>query len=166
MRSNFSGEGRPSETHFDTYSAFAGILSRQRLCMLRSMHKLPSKSMRDRARQLRSGQTVFERRLWYRLKILNKHGAQFRRQVPFANYILDFADHSARLVIELDGSQHGEAENRLRDEKRDRMLTAEGYLVLRFANYEITEDADAVAEAIERTALQRRRDRWGATGVK
>jgi very-short-patch-repair endonuclease len=130
------------------------------------MQKLPSRTMRDRARQLRGDQTVFERRLWYRLKILNEHGAQFRRQVPFANYILDFADHSARLVIELDGSQHGEAANRLRDEKRDSMLTAEGYLVLRFANHEIVEDADAVAEAIERIELQRRRVRPGATGVK
>src|SRR5665213_690440 len=70
-----------------------------------------------RARELRRDSTEVEERLWW--KLLELRGYHFRRQAPFRSYVLDFVEHGARLVIELDGSQHGEDAHRARDEKRD-----------------------------------------------
>jgi hypothetical protein len=68
-----------------------------------------------RARNLRTHTTDAERKLWYKLRELKALGYHFRRQVPFRSYILDFVEHSAKLVIELDGGQHGEDAHRSRD---------------------------------------------------
>jgi hypothetical protein len=65
---------------------------------------------RDRARTLRAAQTEVERRLWQRLRNRQLNGAKFRRQHPIGSYIADFFCLDARLVIELDGRQHGENE--------------------------------------------------------
>jgi len=108
-----------------------------------------------KARLLRQGATEFEKRLWWKLRELNQTGYHFRRQAPFRGYTLDFVEHSARLVIELDGSQHGEDENRARDEFRDRILEAHGYRTLRFWNTDVIENIDGVIEGIIR-ALQHR----------
>ena len=108
-----------------------------------------------RARQLRDDATKPERWLWSRLRALRPHGFHFRRQVPFRGYFLDFAEHRAKLVIELDGSQHGEDRRFIRDQRRDEMLAQEGYRVLRIPNSELVEDfergfAFIVAEAEKR----------------
>ncbi len=105
-----------------------------------------------RARELRKRATPFERALWDRLRELNRFGYHFRRQVPFRSYILDFAEHGARLVIELDGSQHGLAENLRQDSMRDALLKSEGYIVLRFWNGDVIERIDGVIEDILRAA--------------
>ena len=102
------------------------------------------------ARELRLKPTEAERMLWWHLRALNRRGYHFRRQAPFRHYILDFVEHRARVVIELDGSQHGHAENRQRDDQRDTFLKAENYRVLRFWNGEIHDDIDGVVEAILR----------------
>jgi len=102
---------------------------------------------RANARRLRRDPTEVERRLWFRLRELNKAGAGFRRQAVIGPYIADFAWLSARLVIELDGGQHAE-ETRAHDEARDRWLGERGFHVLRFWNAEITESLDAVVEVI------------------
>jgi len=81
---------------------------------------------------------------------LNALGFNYRRQVPFRNYILDFVEYRFRVVIELDGEQHGRDGNRLRDSVRDSILAREGYRVLRFWNHEIVESFDAVKETIDR----------------
>ena len=62
--------------------------------------------MNDFARTLRSSPTEAERVLWYRLRRRRVGGFRFRRQVPIGRYICDFVCPQARLVIELDGSQH------------------------------------------------------------
>jgi very-short-patch-repair endonuclease len=101
------------------------------------------------ARQLRQDATGIEKRLWNKMRELNRElGCKFRRQVPFRNYILDFTEHGAALVIELDGSQHGFRENRVRDEQRDAILADEGYKVLRFWNQDVVENFDGVVDAI------------------
>ena len=100
------------------------------------------------ARRLRTNATDWERRLWRHLRELNQRGFHFRRQVPFRNYILDFAEHRARLVIELDGSQH--ARRKEQDERRDALLVSEGYRVLRFWNADLTENLEGVLDAIGR----------------
>ncbi len=65
-----------------------------------------STKARLRARRLRRNTTDAEKRLWYRLRKLDLDGSHFRRQVPIGPYIADFACMAARLVIEVDGSQH------------------------------------------------------------
>ncbi len=101
-----------------------------------------------RARRLRRTTTDVEKRLWHRLRKLDLDGSHFRRQVPIGPYIADFACMAVRLLIEVDGSQHGENRNKTRDELRTRWLEKEGYRVLRFWNNDITSNMDAVMEAI------------------
>src|SRR5882757_6128849 len=93
-----------------------------------------TKFRRATARRLRTNQTGAEMKLWRELRKLETKGTHFRRQVPIGAYVADFACLASRLVIELDGSQHGEEPNKERDEARTRWLAAEGYRVLRFWN--------------------------------
>jgi len=65
---------------------------------LRQIHK--------NARALRTGATEAERKLWHYLRGRQLHGLKFRRQLPIAGYIADFACIEAGVVIELDGGQH------------------------------------------------------------
>jgi very-short-patch-repair endonuclease len=107
----------------------------------------------ERARALRRVATGHEMKLWWELRAFKPLGLRFRRQVPFRNYILDFAEHRAKLVVELDGSQHGLKEQQTRDRVRDDLLNAEGYRVLRFWNGDIDGNLDGVVDAILREAL-------------
>jgi very-short-patch-repair endonuclease len=64
--------------------------------------------MKQLARQLRSQQTDAERQLWRHLRNRNVHGHKFRRQEAIGPFIVDFVCFDAKLVVELDGSQHME----------------------------------------------------------
>jgi very-short-patch-repair endonuclease len=108
-----------------------------------------------RARQLRRDATEPEKRLWWKLREVKPLGYHFRRQSPFGNYTLDFVEHDAKLVIELDGEQHGEAAHREHDEKRDAVLASQGYLTLRFWNSEINDYLDETVDRILRELQQR-----------
>ena len=100
-----------------------------------------------RAQSLRKQMTKEERRLWY--QFLKDHPVQFRRQVVFPPYIVDFYAYRARLVIELDGSGHYTAAQQRYDEKRTRILEEQyGVFVLRFTNLEIQQQFRAVCEQI------------------
>ena len=101
-----------------------------------------------RARYLRNNMTPQEVRLWLQLKYFNARGYHFRRQAPIGPYIVDFAEKTARLVIEVDGSQHGFAPGILSDKARDQRLMALGYRVLRFWNADIDTNMDGVIDAI------------------
>jgi very-short-patch-repair endonuclease len=103
---------------------------------------------RATARRLRANSTAAENLMWRQLRSLETKGTHFRRQVPIGPYVADFACMASRLVIELDGSQHGEEPNRSRDEKRTRWLKAEGYRVVRFWNNDVTENPAGVLEVI------------------
>jgi very-short-patch-repair endonuclease len=103
---------------------------------------------RDRARALRAAQTEVESRLWQRLRNRQLEGAKFRRQHPIGLYIADFFCLEARLIIELDGSQHGEEHEQQADERRTEYLESNGYRVLRFWNEEVLDDIDGVLETI------------------
>jgi very-short-patch-repair endonuclease len=102
----------------------------------------------DFAKELRRNQTPEEGRLWQAVKAKRLAGAKFRRQVPIGPYVADFVCVAARLVIELDGSQHGEAVDK--DAERTRYLEGKGYRVLRFWNNEVAHNLDGVIRAIER----------------
>jgi very-short-patch-repair endonuclease len=100
------------------------------------------------ARKLRKAMTPHEIRLWSRLRLLRAEGYHFRRQVALEGYIVDFACFGARLIVEVDGGQHGAAEHARRDGKRDARLKAEGFRVLRVWNSDIDDNIDGVMEAI------------------
>jgi very-short-patch-repair endonuclease len=101
-----------------------------------------------RAHQLRRNTTDAEKKLWRHLRRLELDGSHFRRQVPIGPYIADFACMAARLLIEIDGSQHAENRKKVHDEARTRWLEKEGYRVLRFWNNDITKNIDGVMEAV------------------
>ena len=100
-----------------------------------------------RVRALRAAATREERRLWY--DFLSSYPVPFRRQRPIGPYIADFYCPKARLVIELDGSQHYGPEGLARDADRTRYLEGLGLTVLRFANTELKTQFPAVCAAVD-----------------
>ena len=98
------------------------------------------------SRQLRTSPTKEEFLLWN--NFLRKYPLQFRRQYVIGNYIVDFYCHKAKLVIELDGSQHYDPEEAEKDRIRTEYLKSQGLRVLRFSNLEVLRDFDAVCEKI------------------
>src|SRR5689334_11528306 len=103
---------------------------------------------RATARRLRANATNAETIVWRHLRTLETDGTHFRRQVPIGPYVADFACMAVRLIIEIDGSHHGEEPNRARDEERTRWLEAEGYRVLRFWNNDIVQNPDGVLDVV------------------
>jgi very-short-patch-repair endonuclease len=100
------------------------------------------------ARKLRREATPAERRLWTQLRQLEINNVHFRRQAPIGPYFADFACHRTRLVVELDGEQHGFDAERLRDKERTRFLETSGYRVLRFWNHEVLGNLESVVDTI------------------
>src|SRR5262245_37257832 len=109
---------------------------------------------RDAARRLRANATNAEKILWRHLRRSPIHGTHFRRQVLIGPYIADFACMAARLVIEIDGSQHAEGAVAETDKVRTRWLEAEGYRVLRFWSNDITQNIEGVLEALHHGVSQ------------
>jgi very-short-patch-repair endonuclease len=103
---------------------------------------------RTTARRLRLNTTEAEARLWQHLRRSEMLGSHFRRQVPIGPFVADFACMAARLVIELDGSQHGTDEGTRRDAARTRWFEQEGYRVVRFWNNDLVNNMDGVLERI------------------
>ena len=101
------------------------------------------------ARQLRKNQTKEEALLWY--NFLSKYSPRFHRQYVIGDYIVDFYCHQAKLVIELDGSQHYEPEDMEKDAIRTQYLERLGLRVMRFTNLDITRRFRAVCEMIDNT---------------
>ena len=103
---------------------------------------------RDFARRMRKEPTAAERKLWWhlrhRLPLARSH---FRRQVQIGPYIADFASHHLKLVIELDGGQHGAQIER--DDARTALLQADGYRVLRFWNNDVLSNIEGVLTEID-----------------
>jgi len=107
------------------------------------------------ARHLRKTMTPQEVKLWVQLRQLKNQGLHFRRQVPREGYIVDFACLKSKLMIEIDGAQHGEPSAARGDALRDARLVAAGFKVLRFWNNEVNENLDGVVETIYREAVGR-----------
>ena len=96
--------------------------------------KLDEKTLRN-SQRLRKEMTKEERHLWY--DFLRSYPVQFKRQFPIDNYIVDFYCHQAKLVVELDGSQHYEPEKLEYDRRRTAFLEEKGLYVLRFSNLDV-----------------------------
>jgi very-short-patch-repair endonuclease len=116
--------------------------------------RLPT-HQRDLARRLRREMTDPERLLWSQLRAHRQDGLAFRRQAPMGPYVVDFACHAARLVVELDGGGHSWAGRSRRDEERSVWLADRGYRVLRFWNDEVVRNLDGAVETILAAAADR-----------
>ncbi|QRM30502.1 endonuclease domain-containing protein [Microvirga sp. VF16] len=104
--------------------------------------------MRSQAKRMRREMTPAERKLWHSLKAHRFQGLHMRRQVPIGPYVADFICHSAKLVIEVDGSQHGFDRHVEQDRARDSWFEARGYRVLRFWNHDVMTALDSVLDTI------------------
>jgi very-short-patch-repair endonuclease len=106
------------------------------------------------SRTLRSDMTDAERLLWKRIRFKQMRGLLFYRQKPLLKFIVDFYCPKAKLVIELDGSQHFEEVQRVADAERDAALTGLGLRVLRFDNRQVLMEIDAVMAEIDRVVCE------------
>ncbi len=98
----------------------------------------------ERARALRRNQTDAERVFWQAVNGKQLHGHRFRRQHPLGNYIVDFICLEKKLIVELDGEQHGFGKHMLHDAKRDAWLEQRGYRVVRYWNDEVYNNLEGV----------------------
>jgi len=94
------------------------------------------------ARRLRIEMTDAERALWAKLRRKQLDGRRFRRQVPLGPYVADFACMEPKLVVELDGHQHGARIDH--DARRTEWLEGQGFHVLRFGNPDVRENLEGV----------------------
>ena len=108
------------------------------------------------ARRLRREMTPQERKLWY--LFLRKYPVKIYKQRIIGRFIVDFYCASAKLVIELDGSQHYEPQGVAYDSERSEYLKALGLEVLRFSNREIDREFPGVCTQIDRTIQNRLQD--------
>ena len=107
------------------------------------------------AQNLRKNQTQAELELWWALRSSQIEGAKFRRQFPIGAYIVDFVCLNAKLVVEVDGSQH--VLKQREDAIRTKSLENKGLVVLRFTNLEVLENlGGVVSEIVEQLAVHAR----------
>src|SRR4030065_1456669 len=112
-------------------------------------------NLKDKACQLRKNLTDSEKSLWSRLRNKQFLGIQFYRQKPIGKHIVDFFAPRAKLVVEVDGSQHVEDKHAQKDRSRDDYLASFGLKVLRFNSREVLKESDAVVEVIYRTITEK-----------
>ena len=110
------------------------------------MEKHKNSKLKYNSQQLRKNQTKEEKKLWY--GFLKGLPQTVNRQKVFNNYIVDFYCASAKLVIEIDGSQHFEISGHLKDKERDKYFNNNGIKVLRYSNYDINYNFDGVCQDI------------------
>jgi len=109
---------------------------------------------RFRAKSLRSEMTDAERILWTSLRAHRLNRLGFRRQVPIGPFIVDFVGHEHRLLIELDGGQHGNDQETRYDIRRQQWLNSKGYRLLRSWNSDVLLHCESVLERIAVTVAQ------------
>ncbi|MBZ9808662.1 endonuclease domain-containing protein [Mesorhizobium sp. BR1-1-9] len=97
---------------------------------------------------MRKAMTDAELKLWNEIRAHRLMGLAFRRQMPIADHIVDFACPSKKLIIEIDGSQHARAEASEADAARTAKLEALGWIILRFWNDDVIRDIDNVCQHI------------------
>ena len=134
------GKGRTAEMML--LCQFGGI-------KMQSKH---NKQLVPLAKQLRKEMTKEERHLWY--DFLRTYPVRFSRQKVLGKYIADFYSAEAKLIIELDGSQHYETKNAQKDDERTEFLKGYGLMVIRIPNNEISRNFRGVCEYIDAAVKQ------------
>ena len=99
---------------------------------------------------MRKAMTDAELKFWNAVRAHRLNGLRFRRQMPIAGFIVDFACPEHRIVVEIDGSGHGRAETFAADAERSDKLAALGWKILRFWNDDVLKDVDGVCNHILR----------------
>ena len=110
------------------------------------MNNTSNPNLKPYAQKLRREMTKEERHLWY--DYLKSLHVTVKRQMVIGPYIVDFYIAEAKLVIELDGSQHFEEEGIAADQERDRYLSGLGLRVLRYSNLDVNRNFRGVCEDI------------------
>ena len=111
-----------------------------------------NKSLVSNARALRKNMTKEERHLWY--DFLRTYPVKFLRQKILGKYIVDFYCAAAKLIVELDGSQHYEDKGMEHDKERTACLEQYGVRVLRIPNNEVNQNFPGVCEYIDLAVRQ------------
>ena len=106
-----------------------------------------TEKIRRYSQKLRREMTREERHLWY--DFLKEYPIPFHRQYSFGNYIVDFYCHQAKLVLEIDGSQHCDLNAEEYDRKRTAFLEEKGLKVIRISNLDIIRQFHAVCEMVD-----------------
>jgi len=96
--------------------------------------------------------TLAEKRLWSALRDRRFAAYKFRRQVPVGTYVADFMCFEARLIVELDGSQHAQSAH---DAERDAWLTSQDFHIKRFWNGEVFNNLESVLDTIAAALVER-----------
>ena len=104
------------------------------------------------AKQLRKEMTKEERHLWY--DFLRTYPVRFLRQKVIGNYIVDFYCARANIVVELDGSQHYEAQAQEEDFRRTAYLQQFGVSVIRIPNCDVNNNFEGVCQIIDLAVKQ------------
>ena len=115
---------------------------------------LPYKAeMISRASELRKNATKQENHLWY--DFLRTYPVRFQRQKVISSFVADFYCHQARLVVEVDGSQHYSQDGFIYDLERSSILSNYGLFVLRFSNFDVDHYFHSVCDEIHRNVQER-----------
>lgn len=115
---------------------------------------LPYKSkLIPRARELRKNATKQENHLWY--DFLRLYPVRFQRQKVIGGFIADFYCHAAKLIIEIDGSQHYTEQGLAYDRERSEALKKYGLKTIRFSNMDIDKNFSAVCDVIHKEVQNR-----------
>ena len=117
------------------------------------MDRKHNKELTANAKVLRKNMTKEERRLWY--DFLRNYPIRFLRQKVIDNYIADFYCHTARLVIELDGSQHYSEDGLIKDKIRTIKIEERNLTVIRIPNNYVNNNFREVCEYIDNIVKQR-----------
>ena len=104
------------------------------------------------AKNLRKNATSQEKHLWY--DFLSKYPIRFQRQKAIGDFIVDFYCHKAKLVVEVDGSQHYIEGKKKQDVLRTECLEGHDLKVVRFSNREIDENFDGVCLYIDKVVKE------------
>ena len=132
-----------------------GYFARRAICRrggikeqaVKRMERKHNTSLTSNAKTLRKNMTKEERHLWY--DFLRSYPVRFLRQKVIDNYIVDFYCHDARLIVELDGSQHYDPKEQKKDQQRTEDLQSRGLRVIRIPNNEIAYNFAGVCEYID-----------------
>ena len=124
------------------------------------MDRKHNKNIVPIAKILRKSMTKEERRLWY--GFLRNYSVKFTRQKVLGKYIADFYSAKAKLIIELDGSQHYEEKGKQKDTERSEYLEKYGLKVIRIPNNQVNQNFNGVCEYIDNIVKQSLSDERGS----
>ena len=111
------------------------------------MNQKSNPLLKHNAQKLRKEMTREEKHLWY--DFFKHLPITVNRQKVIGKYIVDFYCASAKIAIELDGSQHYEEDGKVKDRVRDQYLNDLGITVLRYSNYDVNRNFEGVCREIQ-----------------